>query len=222
MLVARGVRPAKLSILPNFSDAPPSPTDGGQAFRASLGIAATDRVLVSIGRLSPEKGQRYLVAAMAEIARQSRQPVRLVLVGDGPDRPALEKLAASFGLVDQVKFVGHRADIWPYHWIADVFVLPSLSEGSPLALLESMAAAKPIVATRVGGVPEAVQDGESALLVPAGEPLALAQAILAVLEDANLRDRLSQGAALAATRLAPGQYVRRLRRIYQDVLQSDR
>jgi glycosyltransferase involved in cell wall biosynthesis len=221
-LADRGVQRARLSVLTNFAEAPEPPVDGGRALRSSLKIAATDLVIVSIGRLSPEKGQRYLLAAIADVLRRCHVCIRVLIVGDGPDRSELEKLAMSSGIGGHVSFLGHQTDVWPYHWLADLFVLPSLSEGSPLALLESMAATKPIVATRVGGVPEVVRDGESALLVPAGNVPALARAIETMLNDAGLRSRLSTGAALAARRLTPAHYVTNLRRIYQDVLQRER
>ena len=108
-----------------------------------------------------------------------------------------------------------------FYAAADVFALPSHSEGSPNVLLEAMAANLPIVATTVGGVPEIVENNESALLVPANDPSALASAIVSLLADKNLAERLTRNsAALIANRFAPENYVRALVEIYRDVINT--
>ena len=114
-------------------------------------------------------------------------------------------------------------DVHPFYGIADVFVLPSRSEGSPNVLLEAMAANLPIVTTEVGGVPEMVTNNESALLVPPSDPPALARAISSLLTDKDLAQRLVNGAAiLVDTRFDPENYVRSLVKIYREVIERRR
>src|SRR5204863_4056449 len=120
---------------------------------------------------------------------------KLVIVGDGPERDRLESAAARSGVSQRIIFAGQVADVQTFYAIANVFVLPSHTEGSPNVLLEAMAANVPIVATAVGGVPEIVENEESALLVPASDPAALLAAIARLLADAELGQRLTKNAA---------------------------
>jgi glycosyltransferase involved in cell wall biosynthesis len=131
-----------------------------------------------------------------EILLKTRPPelTRLVIVGDGPERRALLAAAESAGIADRVIFAGHVEDVRPYYKMADVMALPSYTEGSPNVLLEAMAAGVPIVATAVGGVPEIVTDGESALLTPAGDAPGLAAGISALLDDRELARELTGNA----------------------------
>ena len=137
-----------------------------------------------------------------------------MLVGDGLLRSELESLAGP-----RVIFAGHQSDVSPYYALATHFVLPSLSEGSPNVLLEAMAAGLPIVSTRVGGVPETVTDGESALLVPAGDPTALATALRRLLDQPTYAQQLAAaGRHRAATHFSPAQYRQSMLKIYQGAL----
>ncbi len=157
------------------------------AVRRGLGIAAEAPVIVAIGRMSLEKAHSDLILAF-HILRQSHLGARLVLVGEGPERAALEAMAG-----EGVIFTGQTRDVTPYYAIADVMVLPSLTEGSPNVLLEAMACGVPSVATRVGGVPEIATDGVNALLVPAREPQKLSAAVARLLSDEGLAARIRQG-----------------------------
>jgi glycosyltransferase involved in cell wall biosynthesis len=112
-------------------------------------------------------------------------------VGDGSERPRLEKMAAGLGLQDRVLFLGHRDDIYDVLRALDVFVMCSDHEGLPMALLEALHLQIAVVARRVGGVAEVIQDGMSGLLVDSAEPRALADACVRLLEDSNLRRRLA-------------------------------
>ena len=164
LLAKEGVSPRRIHVLPN-TIAPRPAADPGRvaALRQSLQLPPDVPILLAVGRFSPEKGHSDLLRAFAQLP----DATRLVLVGDGILRSELERLAGP-----RVIFAGHQSDISPYYALATYFVLPSLSEGSPNVLLEAMAAGLPIVSTRVGGFPETVTDGESALLVPAGDPTA--------------------------------------------------
>jgi glycosyltransferase involved in cell wall biosynthesis len=133
----------------------------------------------------------------------------------------LEAAAELPGLKERVVFAGQVSDVNSFYAAADVFVLPSHSEGSPHVLLEAMAAEVPVVATSVGGVPEIVEDDVSALLVPSADPTALASAISRVLNDKELARRLTKNAAeLITTRYTPENYVRSLVKIYREVIEA--
>jgi glycosyltransferase involved in cell wall biosynthesis len=185
-----------------------------------LGTGEDDRLIISIGRLSKEKAHGDLIEAFR--ALQTTNPTlsyRLVIVGDGPERANWETAARASGQNDRITFAGQVSNVQPFYAAADVFVLPSHSEGSPNVLLEAMSAEVPIVATAVGGVPEIVADEESALLVPPNNPPALAAAIDRVLEDSALAQRLTTVAsALVAREHSPEAYTRNLISLYQEVI----
>jgi glycosyltransferase involved in cell wall biosynthesis len=161
--------------------------------RAGLGVAASAFLVVAVARLSEQKGLDVLLRALPEV-----EHVDLAVAGDGPDRAALAELAASLGVDARVRFLGRRADVAALLAAADAFVLPSRREGQPLALLEAMAAGRPIVATAVPGVDELVEDGATALLVPPDDPAALAGALCRLRDDPSLRLSLGRAAAAAA------------------------
>jgi glycosyltransferase involved in cell wall biosynthesis len=145
--------------------------------------------------------------------------VHLVIVGEGPERARIEQTIRQLNLSQFVTLTGQMASAEPYYGIADVSVLSSRSEGSPNALLESMAAHVPTVATAVGGVPEIAGDKETALLIPTSDADAMATAIGSLLSDESLAHRLSEAAYQAVTtRFTPEARVTRLVEIYQSVL----
>ncbi|MBC8031408.1 MAG: glycosyltransferase family 4 protein [Pyrinomonadaceae bacterium] len=191
-----------------------------QSLRTQLGIAKDERTVLTVGRLSREKGHIDLLAAFKHLLEAHPDiSAKLIIVGDGPERGRLGAAARADRLAGRVVFTGQiSGDIQPYYAAADVFALPSHSEGSPNVLLEAMAANLPIVATAVGGVPEMVEDNESALLVPAGDMRAMAAAIKRVLDDEQLALRLTANASrLAAERYPPLAYARSLIEIYSSV-----
>jgi glycosyltransferase involved in cell wall biosynthesis len=137
---------------------------------------------VTVARLSPEKGIDHLVRAAALVVRQDPS-FRLLVAGGGACLAALQELAGALGVGEQVRFLGQVRDIPGLLASAGLFVLPSLSEGVSLTLLEAMARGLPVVTTRVGGNPEVVAEGETGLLVPAQDPATLAAAILELRRD---------------------------------------
>lgn len=149
---------------------------GRGALRQLLGLAPGQRLLVSVGRLNPAKAQELLIDAFARLA-PSHPDLHLVLVGDGPQRAALEARAAEQLCATRIHFTGARSDVPALLRDADVFALSSRTEGFSIALLEAGCAALPVVATAVGGNGEIIADGERGLLVPAGDSMALASAI---------------------------------------------
>lgn len=144
-----------------------------------------------VGRLREEKGHRFLLRAFAEVCRV--QPdARLRLVGGGPLRGELERLARSEGIAASVEFVGDVADVWTYYATAEVVVVPSLVETQGIVVLEAMAAGCPIIATRVGGIPEVVRDGITGRLVPPRDEASLAAAMLEIHRSSDLRDAFAE------------------------------
>jgi sugar transferase (PEP-CTERM/EpsH1 system associated) len=157
------------------------------------GAARTGRRAVTVGRLDPIKDQLTMLRALRLVVNELPD-FRLDIVGDGPSRPGLAAESESLGLVDHVCFHGYQAQVGPLLAAADVFVLSSISEGVPLALLEAMASGLPAVATDVGGTREVVVPGETGYLVPSGSPEALARAILDIEAQPGARDRMGRAA----------------------------
>jgi len=185
-----------------------------------LGIQETERVVLAVGRFSREKAITDLVSALGELRDINHElSFKLVLVGDGPERAMIENLARVLGLIDRIVFVGQVADVRPYYAIADVFALPSHSEGSPNALLEAMAAGVPTASTSVGGVPEIITHGETGLLVAPHDTRAMAEAINRILTEENFGERLAANAsALVRERFSPEAYRRSLVEIYSELV----
>lgn len=155
------------------------------------------RIVGTVGRLAAVKDQQTLIRAMAHIfaeSPQQRQTLRCILVGDGPERAALTATIAAQGLEDYVWLAGDREDIPELLACMDVFVLSSLGEGISNTVLEAMATGLPVVATRVGGNPELVQDGLTGLLVPVGDAQALARAMLALVQDPARCEQMGRAA----------------------------
>jgi sugar transferase (PEP-CTERM/EpsH1 system associated) len=155
--------------------------------RRRLGIAADRLVVGTVGRLDPVKDQDGLLDAFSRL-RSRRPDTVLVIVGDGPCRAQLENHITDLALQDRVLLLGERRDIPEILMALDVFVLPSVAEGMSNTILEAMATGLPVLATRVGGSPELVEDGLTGRLVPPRDPAALAGAIDTYFEDGHLRD----------------------------------
>jgi glycosyltransferase involved in cell wall biosynthesis len=153
--------------------------DIGMTSGATLGLQEGLPVIGTVCRLvEPKKGIRFLLEAMAQLEREAGKPVcQLLIVGEGPAEEALRSLSEQLGIASRVVFSGMRRDVPQLLSLMEIFVLPSLYEGFGIAILEAMAAGKPVVASTVGGIPEFVVSGESGLLVPPGDSVALATAI---------------------------------------------
>lgn len=183
--------------------------------RAELGIAPQARVMVTVAVLREAKGIQHLVEALAAIAAAVPDALALI-VGDGPHRRALEDLVARRGVADRLRFAGARSDVKRHLAAADLFVLPTLTEALPTVLAEAMGAGLPIVASAVGGVPEMVLDGENGLLVPPGEPIALAEACRRLLTDREEATRMgAAGRRVAAERFEIGRQAARVADLYR-------
>lgn len=155
-------------------------------------------VIGAVGRLEHVKGFHLLLDALAalpdNLGPSWSHPARLIIVGDGSERDALERQAAELGLAERVHFAGYRPDAYRAPGGFDVMVMPSLHEALPLACVEAMAAGCPVIASSVGGLPELVRDGETGLLVPAGDASAIEEALRTVLGDMELAHRMGANA----------------------------
>ncbi|HEV3320354.1 MAG TPA: glycosyltransferase [Solirubrobacteraceae bacterium] len=195
---------------------------GAPTPRAQLGVTSDVGLVGALGRLEPQKRHDDLIRAIA-LLKRAGTPVQCVIAGQGPDRPKLQALIGELGLDEDVRLLGYRDDIAGIIRALDVAALSSAFEGSPLAVMEYMACAAPIVATAVGGVPELIEDGVHGLLVAPGDPPALASAIGRLLEDRALAARLG-GAACERQRAEfdLDVVVRRLEQLYLELYEQTR
>ena len=147
--------------------------------------------LLFVGRMAQVKGVPLLLNAVASLSK-SHPKTHLTLIGDGPDRAALEKQAETLGIIDHVSFEGYQsqAAVSKALSASDIFVLPSFAEGVPVVLMEAMAAKRAVLTTRIAGIPELIEDGQSGVLVTPGDQNALTQSLATLLDDPALRDRL--------------------------------
>ncbi len=195
----------------------PVPRERALAVRRALGISDDALVVGAVGRLSDQKGHRYLVDAAARILDE-RPEVRFLVAGDGDRMDSLKTQARDLGIAEQVVFAGHRTDIPDVLGAIDVLAISSLYEGTPLALFEAMAAGKAIISTAVDGCREVLSDGETGLLVPPGDAAALAEGLLKALRAPSLRASLSGKARAASRRYDVRACVEQMEALYDEVL----
>jgi len=186
-----------------------------QALRSALGIPPDAPVVGTVTRFDAVKDLPALLEAVHRLRTPS--PAHLLLVGDGPERPALEERLRALGLTGRAHCVGFQDDPRPYVALMDVMVVCSLHEGFSTALLEAMALGRPVVATSGSGMSELVQDGRNGLLVPPHAPARLAEAVQRLLDDPGLAAALSSQAGKDAGRFTVAAHVAGIERIYRDV-----
>jgi glycosyltransferase involved in cell wall biosynthesis len=168
----------------------------GQGLRAELGVSSDEYLIGTAVVLTPQKGIEFLLAAIPTVLKQLPR-ARFMIAGDGYKKAELHAAAAALGVGDRLVFLGYRSDVPRFLNAMDLYVLPSLWEGLPLALIEALACGKPAVVSDVGGNREIVADGVNGRLVPPGDPEALARAIIETARDprfdpAAVRDRNRQ------------------------------
>ncbi len=214
-LLRCGLNAKKLITVANGIDLAPFRID-----QAQRGLEVpTDQVTIGIvGRLIPVKGHRYLLEAARELLMEFPN-IQFLFVGDGPERQALNRMVSMLGLDSRVIFAGKQRDMPAVYASIDILVLPSLSEGMPMTLIEAMVAGRPVIASRVGDIPKLVKHGETGLLVEPGSPEALKQAISQLLSDPALRSELAlQGQQWASEQFSAGTMARRYQDVYRDIL----
>lgn len=190
---------------------PPKVTRGSDAVRTEIGVAPNGALVVSVARLAPQKALEDLLEATSRLDGK----VRLVIIGEGPLRSELERRARSLKIEDRVTFLGFRPDVADYMGAADVFCLSSIWEGVPLSAQEAILLGVPVVGTDVGGMRELISNKVSGRLVPARDPLALAEAIEEVLKDPERAKAYAEAAkGSLAERFSTARMLARLREAY--------
>jgi len=193
-----GIHEEAVRVVPNGIE---MPRGERAALRRELNVGEDELLIVAIGNLYPVKGHAVLLRALAELEEQGGAPAwRLAIAGRGEEEQRLRDMAADAGIASRVHLLGFRSDAPDILAGADLFVMPSLSEGLPLALVEAMATGLPIIASDVGGIPEVVAPDAEAVLVPVASPPALAAAIRSLLADPARRAAIGSAAQRRAYR----------------------
>lgn len=219
-LTDAGIPSCRISIRHNSVVPVAAPAlDEIRAIRTSFAIPDDASVILAIGRLSAEKGHLDLIEAAAQVNRVAPWlNFRVLVAGEGPERNKLTRRAADLQIAGRILLPGHQQNVQSLYPCADVFVLPSHSEGSPNVLLEAMSAGLPIVATAVGGSIELVTDEKNALLVKPHNASALSSAMLRLLADRELASRLAVTARETSRQYTPQSYTQAMMAIYQETM----
>jgi glycosyltransferase involved in cell wall biosynthesis len=218
----QGVDPAKVEQIP-YGFVPEKyeahrPEDV-RRLRDELGLTGRF-VLGNFSRLHKEKGQRFLLQAVAEI-RKTRPDLTLLVVGEGPERPALERQVRESGLADAVRLLGWRRDVMALMAVVDVVVQPSLQEAFSQVMAEALWMGKPLIMTDVSGAPDVIRDGHNGLLVPRGDASALTAAVARVAGDEALRGRLAAaGRSYVADRLTASKVIPLYEHCYRRAMEA--
>jgi glycosyltransferase involved in cell wall biosynthesis len=181
-----------------------------------LGLDTNQRpVLITVGRLAPPKDFETLFKALQKLDHG-----KTIVVGDGPNRPWVEKFINQNGLSQKIYLLGEREDVPDLLAGAEIFLLSSRKEGLPRTVIEAMLAGLPVVATRVGGLPELVEDSITGFLVPPGDPEALASVLQKLIEDPDLRRTMGEaGRKKALLEFTLDRMLKETLRVYEEVLQ---
>jgi glycosyltransferase involved in cell wall biosynthesis len=220
MIEIDGIPPDRVNLMPN--GIPKLTPTIGRNLRKELGIPPRSLVIGSVATLRPEKALEVLIEA-AEIVVSQRTDVRVLIVGEGPENKNLRSLVRSLGLEKMVFLIGERTDISDIVNVIDIAVCCSDREGSPLSVMEYMAAGKPVVATNVGGLPEMIEEGVNGLLVERRDAKALADALLRLLNDEALREHLgAAGKELQLREFSLDAMIKRTEALYEELVKESR
>lgn len=215
MIDVERIPPDSVTLVPNGID--PVPAGDGERVRRELGIEAEVPVVGAVAVLRPQKALDVLLRAVAALTGKF-PALRVLIAGEGPERAELEALAAELGVADRVTLLGQRSDVPDLLAALDMAVSSSSFEGTPLAMMEYMDAGLPVVATRVGGVPDLIDDGVHGLLVEPGDPGALAAAMGELLRDPERARAMGErGRERRRSEFSIEATVRRLERLYEDL-----
>ena len=206
-------------VIPNFLDCGRYRRRFDPAMRARLSPADTEALLIHVSNFRPVKQVDLAIEALALIRRQVR--ARLVLIGDGPVRAGIERQVAADGLAPHVEFVGEQQDLVPWLSACDLFLLPSAQESFGLAALEAMACEVPVVAFRVGGLPEIIEDGTTGFVCTPDSAQEMADRAIELLTDRQRRVDMGKAAAdVVRTRYCTERIVPLYEAAYRDVLRG--
>lgn len=210
-------------VVPNAMLPPYARKQEMEVSRRALNVPQDAFVFGSVGRLSPEKGHRFMVSAFHELCTNQNggPPMHLIVVGDGREQPSLEAQSAQLGIADRVTFAGFQGS--PGHWMQlfDCMVQPSLTEGTPNSVLEAMSLSVPVVATAVGGVVDLIADGRNGLLTASGDPHALALGMKRMMDSAELREQIVNNALRSNEEYSPALQRQRLVAAYEAAFASE-
>jgi glycosyltransferase involved in cell wall biosynthesis len=223
-LVALGVAPReKFTVIRlgiELEERVAAGSDGRVETRRMLGIPPERFVVGWIGRMTAVKRADDVLLAFKQLVERGVDAC-LCMVGDGPDRAHVERRARSLGIMRRSLFLGYQEDVAPFYAAFDAFLLPSGNEGTPVTTIEALASGLPVVATRVGGVPDVVRDGEDGFLVEPGAVGELAERLATLAADPELRRRLGEaGRARVLPRYAVQRLLDDVDRLYRDLLQA--
>ena len=223
-LVSLGVAPREKFVVVRLGIELGDRVDGNRAERVEtrkmLGIPPDAFTVGWIGRMTGVKRTDDVLHAFRAL-RERGIDAKLCLVGDGPDRDAIERRAHDLGLMRDTLFLGYQEDVAPYYAAFDAFVLPSGNEGTPVTTIEALAAGRPVVATRVGGVPDVVRDGEDGFLVDPGDIDLLGDRLATLARDEALRERMgAAGRSRVVPRYAVDRLVDDVDRLYRSLLET--
>ena len=185
--------------------------------RTKLGIDSSTKVVGTVSRLTKQKGIEFLLGAASKVMRNVPDSI-FIIVGEGELKSEFQQLAKGLGIKEKVIFTGFRRDVLEIVNIFDVFALSSLWEGMPVALLEAMAASKPVVATAVGGCKELILNGENGFLIKPSDVGELSKAIIAILRDPKLASKMAQNSRKRAEQFSVETMVKRTETLYETLL----
>lgn len=213
-----GIAPEKLALISNGIQLTAACNTNSSALRKEVSGESERSVILFVGRLVKEKGLDRLLRVWASLT--GHETMLLLIVGDGPLREDLESQAKTLRLLPSVRFLGHQTDVSTLYCIADLFVLPSKTEGMSNSLLEAMAAGLPVVASNVGGNKDVIKDQQSGFLVDWEDTTLCARMLLTLLSDTELRQRIGNAAKREVSAFAMGDVAERYHQLYQTVLRE--
>jgi glycosyltransferase involved in cell wall biosynthesis len=189
------------------------------SLREEFDLPRNAKIIITIGRLSREKGQKYLIMAFSELMKGGVNNLFLMIVGDGPEKKNLNDLIQRLNLAGKIFLLGMRKDVPRLLKQTDIFVLPSLKEGLPMVLLEALALGKPVIATKVGGIPELINDGVNGMLIAPGTEKSIYDGLCYLLQDEG-KVREFQNSALISVKEKYDikSYIGKLRKFYETIL----
>lgn len=187
--------------------------------KQKLGFSANTKFIGTVARLREEKGIKYLIECAPQVLRVFENVV-FYIVGDGPQRRELEKIAKEYKISDRIIFAGFNSNIPAKLALIDIFVAPSVTEGLGLGILEAMAMEKPIIASKVGGIKEIITDGKTGLFVPSQDPKTLAMKIIYLLNNDSFAKELAKNAFEESKHHDNDHHVESLKNIYLEILQK--
>jgi glycosyltransferase involved in cell wall biosynthesis len=225
VVASTGIRPEKISVVHNGINlekfALDSAVERKNALRESLGITPDKFVIGNVSRLIEDKGHKYLLMAVPGVMRRFPQ-VKFLIVGDGGLRNELTELCRTLNITDHVVFAGSRLDVPALLEIMDIFVFPTFREALGICVLEAMAAGKPVIATNDAAVPELIDDAVEGLLVHPGDHEALEHAMIKMLDNLEMRNRMSAAAKKKVTLFTMENMARKIEEVYCSILNETR